>query len=89
MRSLAECEGETVLQLQPCASWTRTHLLLLAPQDAIDQTKERILKSVQEGYLQSDDGAGGVEHGASVLVLMVLPKFLSIFPFWRAGPALV
>jgi hypothetical protein len=29
MRSLAECERETVLQLQPCASWTRTHLLLL------------------------------------------------------------
>jgi hypothetical protein len=24
-----------------------------------------------------------------VLVLMVLPKFLSLIPFWRAGPALV
>jgi hypothetical protein len=24
-----------------------------------------------------------------VLVLMVLPKFLSLIPLWRAGPALV
>jgi hypothetical protein len=24
-----------------------------------------------------------------VLVLMVLPKFLSLIPFWRANPALV
>lgn len=29
MRSVAECKQQTSLQLQPCVSWTRTHLLLL------------------------------------------------------------
>ncbi|KAG0617726.1 hypothetical protein M758_4G010300 [Ceratodon purpureus] len=29
MRSVAECRQQTSLQLQPCVSWTRTHLLLL------------------------------------------------------------
>lgn len=29
MRSIEECKQHTSLQLQPCVSWTRTHLLLL------------------------------------------------------------
>ena len=29
MRSVVECKQRTSLQLQPCVSWTRTHLLLL------------------------------------------------------------